>query len=320
MTDSGFLYPRQEHYDSGRLDVGDGHTMYYEQTGNPDGIPIVCLHGGPGLSISNGIRSLFNPEKFRLIQYDQRGCGQSAPAASLKDNTTAHLVNDIDKLQQHLRIDTWHVFGGSWGSTLALAYAHAFAEQIRSLIVNGIFLGTKEELCNVYGKDGVVAKIFPEAFEQFYNLLPEVFQRDPISGYHTILSSKDDPLHSQALAAWVRFHSKIFMLDASDDLVEQYVSAPNAFLTEALFETYYLKHNCFIDGAALLRNLSVKLRNKKVEIIQGRYDMICPFETAWRLHKALGGSNLHIVTNAGHHSGEPPIAERLVTVLNTIQI
>lgn len=319
MTDRDFLYPRQEHDDSGRLNVGNGHTLYYEQTGNPVGIPIVCLHGGPGLSISKGIRSLFNPEKFRLIQYDQRGCGQSTPAGSLQDNTTPHLVADLDQLRQRLKIDRWHVFGGSWGSTLALAYANIFPEHIASLIINGIFLGTPAELYNVYGKGGVVAKIFPDFLEQFYAPLPEDLQRDPIAGYHKILSSKDDPLHSQALAAWVRFHSKIFVLDASDDLVEQYVAAPGAFLTGALFETCYLKHNCFIDGTALLTDLSAKLRNKRVEIIQGRYDMICPFETAWRLHKALRGSNLHIVTNAGHHSGEPPIAERLVTVLNTIQ-
>lgn len=319
MSDTDFLYPKREHYDSGCLDVGDGHILYYEQSGNAHGIPIVCLHGGPGLSISRGMRSLFDPEKFRLVQYDQRGCGQSTPTGSLENNTTAHLVADLNKLRQHLNIDTWHVFGGSWGCTLALAYTHAFPEQVASLIVNGIFLGTQEELRSVYWKDGVVAKIFPDVFEQFYALIPEDFQDDPLSGYHALLSSKDAPLHSRALAAWIRFHSKISMLDVSDTLIERYLASPDAFLTEALFESCYLKHHCFIDGAALLRELPAMLRGKRVEIIQGRYDMVCPFETAWRLHKALKESRLHIVANAGHSSSETSLANCLVTVLNDMQ-
>lgn len=315
MNGQEFFYPEIHPYDSGRLNVGEGHILYFEQSGNPRGRPLVCLHGGPGDKISASIRRLFNPEKFRIIQYDQRGCGKSTPKGVSETNTTPHLVADLDKLIRHLKIEKWDVFGGSWGSALALAYADKHPDQIDSMIINGIFLGRRKELDHLYHKNGLAGLLFPDVYEPFYDLLPEEYKNDPVEGYNQLLTSNDSQIRCCSAKAWTRLEFRLSKLDIDDETVSQYLEDIDACIEHALFQIHYFRRNCFMDGDSLLKSLPDKLSGKIVHIIQGRYDMICPLETAWKLHKSLKDSFLHIIPNVGHDSREPSTTRKLVEVL-----
>lgn len=312
------LYPEITPYETGMLDVGDGHSLYWETSGNRDGVPIVFLHGGPGSGSSPWQRQLFNPEKYKIVLFDQRGSGKSTPHASLDDNTTPHLVSDIEKLRAHLGIDKWHVSGGSWGSTLALAYADDHANRILSLTMYGIFLCRPQELRDLYFDGGIASRIFPDVFENYIGLLDEPERADPIKGYHKLFTGADKAVAHQAVDMWTRLEKRVSALIVPEEKLNEEMSNPDFVLAHSLVENHYFLNNGFIDGDALLASLPAKLNGIPVHIIQGRYDMVCPFKTAWDLHKALPKSHLHTIDNAGHTAKEPVTTSKLVEVFDRL--
>ena len=312
------LYPEIAPYETGMLDVGDSHQLYWEISGNPDGLPVVFLHGGPGSGSNPWQRQLFNPEKFRIILFDQRGAGKSLPHASLKDNTTPHLVADMDKLRRHLKIDKWHVSGGSWGSTLALAYADEYPEQVLSLTLYGIFLCRPQELQDLYYDGGLASRIFPDVFDEYLEILPPEKQADPIQGYYDIFTGHDKELRQKAVTLWTRLEKRVSALIVPDEKLNEEMSDHNFVLAHSLLENHYFLNNGFMDGDNLLQGLPDKLADIPVNIVQGRYDMVCPFRTAWELHKALPHSQLHIIDNAGHTAKEEKTTARLIEVFDRL--
>lgn len=305
-------------FNTGMLDVGDGHVMYYERFGNPGGIPMVNLHGGPGSGISTSFRALLDLNKFHLIQYDQRGCGKSTPFAELKNNTTPYLVTDIEKLRHHLGIDKWHVSGGSWGSSLALAYAVEHGQNILSLVLAGIFLARDKELHNLYFENGIASIVFPDVFEPFIALVKPDRRANPMAAYREMFLSDDLALRNRALEAWTRLEATVAMLEMPPEIIAEYLADPEFTLTHSLFENYYMMHNCFMDGDDILNKIGEAVKNIPVHIVQGRYDMVCPFETAWELHKAIPHGTLHIIGNAGHSAKEPGKAQKLTEIFNAL--
>lgn len=310
------LYPEIEPYEMGMLDVRDGHNIYWEASGNPEGAPIVFLHGGPGSGSSPWQRQLFNPEKYRIILFDQRGSGKSMPHASLEHNTTADLVADMERLREHLKIKKWHIAGGSWGSTLALAYADHYAKYILSITIYGIFLCRQQELKDLYFDGGIASRIFPDVFDDYLKVLPGGDRENPIKGYNKLFKSPDSRLAQRAVEMWTRLEKRVSALVVPDEKLNEEMSNPDFVLAHSLVENHYFLNNGFIDGDALLKSLPKKLENVPVHIIQGRYDMVCPFKTAWELHQALPNSSLHIIDNAGHTAKEPATTAKLVEIFD----
>lgn len=316
MTDLKTLYPPILPYDSGFLDVGDDHRMYFEQSGNPNGAPIVFLHGGPGSGSSPWQRQLFDPDKYRIILFDQRGSGQSTPHAGLDHNTTPHLIADMEALRHNLDIEHWHIAGGSWGSTLALAYADAWPDRVLGLVLYGIFLCRPAELRDLYFDGGTASKIFPDVFEDYLNILPPDQRDDPLSGYRDLFLSADPDLRLKAIDLWTRLEKRLSALVVPAEKLQEEMSDPEFVLAHSLVENHYFRHNGFIEGAKLLESLPPKLKGKSVDLIQGRYDMVCPFKTAWELHRALPDSRLHIIEAAGHTAKEPATTSALIETLD----
>ena len=312
------LYPPIDPYDTGMLDVGDGHKLYWEQSGNPDGQPIIFLHGGPGSGTSPAHRQFFNPDKYRIILFDQRGAGKSTPHASLDNNTTPHLVADIEKLRTSLDIESWYVSGGSWGSTLALAYAMEHSARVNALVLYGIFLCRDEELRDLYFEGGTSSRIFPDVFEDFINLLPEDKRDNPLQGYQDLFQSTDSDIRLKAVDLWTRLEKRVSALIVSEETLNEKMSDPDYVLAHSLVENHYFLSNGFIDGDKILRELPMKINGKTMHIIQGRYDMVCPFKTAWDLHKACSHSKLHIIDNAGHTAEEPKTTSKLIEILDML--
>jgi proline iminopeptidase len=310
------LYPPIEPYESGMLDIGDGHSVYWEQSGNKAGVPIVFLHGGPGSGCTPWQRQLFNPDKYRIILFDQRGAGKSTPHASLENNTTAHLVEDIEKLRVHLNIENWHVTGGSWGATLALTYAMAHSERVNSLALYGIFLCRDEELRNLYFDGGVASYVYPEIFYEYLNFLPEDKRDNPFIGYGDLFQDEDRATRLKALDLWTRLEKRVASLIVTDEALNQEMSDPDFVLAHSLLENHYFLHNGFIDGDDMISRLKETLGNKTIHLVQGRYDMVCPFKTAWEVHKALPNSQLHIIDDAGHTAKQPQVASKFINILD----
>lgn len=315
---SAILYPEIEPYETGMLDVGNGHKLYWETSGNPDGMPIVFLHGGPGSGSAPWRRQYYNPDKFRIIQFDQRGAGKSTPHASLNHNTTEHLVGDMDKVRRHLNIDKWHVSGGSWGSTLALAYADKYAEHILSITIYGIFLCRDQELRDLYFDGGIASRIFPDVFEKYLEILPADKRDNPIQGYHDIFISDDKALRDRAVEMWTRLEKRVSALIVPDAQLNAEMSDHDFVLAHSLVENHYFMHHGFINGDNLLKTLRKKLADIPVHIIQGRYDMVTPFKTAWDLHKALPHSELYIIDNAGHTAKEEKTTAKLLEAFDSL--
>ena len=312
------LYPPIEPYDTGMLDVGDGHNLYWEQSGNPQGEPIVFLHGGPGSGTSPAHRQFFDPAKYRIILFDQRGAGKSTPHASLDNNTTPHLVADIEKLRAHLGLENWHVFGGSWGSTLGLAYAMAHSERVDALVLYGIFLCREEELRNLYFEGGVVSRVFPDVFEDFIKLLPEDKRDNPLQGYYELFESEDRNMRLKALDLWTRLEKRVASLVVTLGALNKEMANPDFVLAHSLLENHYFKHNGFIDGNKMLENLSKIIGDKTIHLVQGRYDMVCLFKTAWEVHQSLPNSQIHIIEDAGHTKKQPQVARKLIEILDAL--
>jgi proline iminopeptidase len=303
------LYPEIEPFDSGFLSVSPLHTLYYEQSGNPHGKPVVFLHGGPGGGTNPKCRRFFDPAVYRIVLFDQRGCGQSTPHAELTDNTTWDLVADIERLREQLAIDRWQVFGGSWGSTLALAYAQTHPDKVTELVLRGIFMLRRWELEWFYQK-GCDA-LYPDAWETFLGAIPEVERGDLMSAYHRRLISPDARARMDAARAWSVWEGATSFLWQDKTHIES--SAEDEFaLAFARIECHYFVNGGFFEhDDQLLRNVE-RIRGIPAVIVQGRYDVVCPLRSAWDLHRAWPEADLHIVQDAGHSAFEPGILHELV--------
>jgi len=295
------------------LDVGTPHRMYWEQSGNPKGLPVVFLHGGPGAGTAPAYRRFFDPVQYRIILFDQRGSGRSTPEAELKDNSTAHLIADIEALRRHLRVERWVVFGGSWGSTLALAYGQAHAERCIAFILRGVFLFSDDEINWFIGASGDgMGRFFPEAHRAFAGLIPAAEQGDLLTAYYQRLTNPDPAVHKPAAAAWCAYENACSRLipaagkgGRGDD---QYY---NGALSMARIEAHYMMNRGFLTPDQLLNGLDNIAKHPAV-IVQGRYDMVCPIATADRLARAWPGAQYRVVPDAGHSSMEPGIRAALV--------
>lgn len=306
------FYPSIEPFDTGRLKVSPIHELYYEQTGNPNGQPAVFLHGGPGAGLIPDYRRFFDPETYRVVLFEQRGCGRSTPHASLEDNTTWHLVDDIEKLREHLGIDRWLVFGGSWGSTLSLAYAQMHPDRVTALVLRGIFLCREKELRWFYQAGEGASAIFPDLWEDYVNVIPPAERGDMLTAYHRRLMSDDEKVRLEAAKAWSVWEGSILKLIPDQDVIRN--SGEDQFaLAVARIEAHYFVNKAFFDSDNYLIENVGKIRHIPSVIVQGRYDIVCPMMSAWELHRAWPEADMQIVPDAGHASTEPGIIDQLVT-------
>jgi proline iminopeptidase len=303
------LYAPIEPFDTGRLKVSPVHELYYEQVGNPAGKPAVFLHGGPGGGIVADYRRYFNPAIYRAVLFEQRGSGQSTPHASLEDNTTWHLVSDIEQLREHLGIETWQVFGGSWGSTLALAYAETHPDRVNELVLRGIFLCRPKEIQWFY-QEGASA-IFPDVWEEYLKAIPPAERTDLVTAYYRRLTSEDDSVRLEAARAWSIWEGSTSKLFFDPAAIEKFAE-PEFALAFARIECHYFMNNAFFNTDNYLIENVEKIRRIPSVIVQGRYDVVCPMMSAWDLHKAWPEAQLRIIRDAGHSISEPGIIDALV--------
>ena len=303
------LYPKIKPYDSGFLNV-DQHQVYFEQCGNPNGKPALFLHGGPGGGGSEEVRRFFNPDLYRIIIFDQRGCGRSKPHGCLENNTTWHLVSDIENLREKLGIEKWLVFGGSWGSTLSLAYAQAHPKSVSELVLRGIFLLRKEELHWFY-QDGA-SRIFPEAWSGFLDIIDEDKRNNLMSSYHEIFKSDDKEKRLKAAIAWSKWEAATSSLAYKPSLVEEF-SNPEFALAFALIENhYFVNKGWFKTENQIIDNIDI-IRSIPAVIVQGRYDVVCPMKTAWELSEAWPEAELIVAPASGHTAFEKEITHALIS-------
>ncbi len=302
-------YPPIEPYKTGFLDVGSGHQIYWEESGNPKGVPAIFLHGGPGSGTEPSHRGFFDPKVFRIVLIDQRGCGKSRPHSSLVDNTTWHLVDDIEKVRKHLKIDKWLVFGGSWGSTLSLAYAESHPECVLALVLRGIFLGRKKELHWFYQFGA--HHLFPDEWEKYLDPIPMEERGDLMKAYYRRLISKDAAERRRAASAWAGWEGATLKLIFDPNLFLQFTEGDHADAV-ARIECHYFVNHCFFKTDNWLLEQIGKIRRVPSRIIQGRYDIVCPMESAWDLHKAWPEAEFEVIKDAGHAASEPGIADGLV--------
>jgi proline iminopeptidase len=301
------LFPEIEPYSTGMLDLGGRHAMYWEQSGNPRGEPVLFLHGGPGAGAAAAHRRFFDPSYYRIVIFDQRGAGRSTPLGELHDNTTPHLIADIETLRGHLGIERWLVFGGSWGSTLALAYGETHPERCSSFILRGIFLCRRSEIdWFLYG----LRTLFPEAWRGFAGIIPENERRDLLAGYYRRLIDPDPRVHMRAARAWSSYEGACSTLLPSPETVAYFASDVVA-LGLARIEAHYFTHDIFLPENVLLDNLS-RIRHVPGLIVQGRYDAVCPIITADEVHRAWPEAEYIVVPDAGHSAWEPGICAQLV--------
>jgi proline iminopeptidase len=303
------LYPPIEPYHRDHLRVSDLHSIYYEQAGNPDGKPVVFLHGGPGGGIQPIYRQYFDPTRWRIVLFDQRGCGKSTPHASLIENTTWNLVSDIDKLREFLGIEKWTVFGGSWGSTLALAYAQLHPDRCSELILRGIFMLRQKELQWFY-QEGT-SNIFPEAWQEYLKPIPPEERHDMILAYYKRLTSEDKAVQLEAARAWSVWEASTSKLFPDEKAIA--MAAGDSFATAfARIECHYFMNKGFFESEdQLLRGVD-KIRHIPSVIVQGRYDVVCPMVTAWELHQVWQEAEFIVVPDAGHSVTEPGIRDALI--------
>jgi proline iminopeptidase len=303
------LYDPIEPFDQGRLPVSPIHTLYYEQCGNPEGQPVVFLHGGPGGGISPNYRRYFDPEAYRVVLFDQRGAGQSTPHANLEDNTTWHLVSDIERLREHLGIESWMVFGGSWGSTLSLSYAQTHPQRARQLVLRGIFLCRQKEIKWFY-QEGASA-IFPDVWEEYLKVIPEAERGDMLTAYHRRLTSDDEAVRLEAARAWSIWEGSTSKLFPDQELIDHFAE-PHLALALARIECHYFMNNAFFETDNYLIENIDKIRRIPAVIVQGRYDVVCPMMSAWELQRAWPEAELQVIPDSGHSMSEPGIISALV--------
>ena len=309
-----YLFDPIEPYDQRMLEVGDGHQVYVEQCGSPAGIPVVVLHGGPGGGCSPAMRRYFDPAEYRVILFDQRGCGRSRPHASVEDNTTWHLVRDIEKIRQVLGIERWVVFGGSWGATLALIYAQAHPERAAHLILRGVFLMTRSELDWFYG--GGAGKFFPDLWARFAGLIPEDERDDMIAAYHRRLFSGNTVVETRHARAWAGWENALASVAQDGPVAEAPAQYARAF---ARLENHYFRHAGWLERDGQILDDLPLISHVPGTIVQGRYDMICPPAAAWRLAQGWMRADLKMVPVAGHALSEPGITAELIRATRAVQ-
>lgn len=293
------LFADIELRDRGRISLDNGHEMYWEETGRSDGVPIVFLHGGPGAGTMPVHRRFFDPDYFRIILFDQRGAGRSTPPASILANTTADLVSDLEILRAHLSVERWHLFGGSWGSTLALTYAQTFPERCLGLVLRGIFTCSPREVdWFLYG----MGRVFPDAWREFANSIPEGERGDLLTAYSARLNNPDPQVHMPAARAWATYEARCSTLKPNPDAVRS-ISASEGTLALARIEAHYLSNGAFLEPDQLIEG-AARMRELPGTIVHGRYDMVCPVETADRLARAWPEAEFTIVPDAGHSALE----------------
>ena len=301
------LYPPLEPYASGFLAVDSGHVLYWETCGNPNGIPVLFLHGGPGGGCSATSRRFFDPSRYRIILFDQRGCGRSTPTGSLESNTTTHLISDIEALRKLLNIEKWLLFGGSWGATLALHYAQQYPQRVSAMVLRAVFTARQSELDWLYGANSRgAASIFPEAWARFVDFIPEPARADLIAAYHARLTSGNAEVESAAARRWCVWEDALATF-----LPSPLFSDGVALRSLARIEAHYFVHHAFLREGQLIAN-AMLLRDIPGVIVQGRYDAVTPPITAWELHRAWPRSTLHIVPDAGHASSDPGVERELI--------
>ncbi len=308
------LYPPIEPYRQQLLDMPGGHRLYVEQCGNPDGAPVVVLHGGPGGGCSPGMRRFFDPRHYRTVLFDQRGCGRSSPHAGVENNTTWDLVADIERIRKDLGIERWVVFGGSWGACLALLYAQAHPDRVEALALRGVFTMTRAELGWFYG--GGAGRFWPEQWRAFAQMVPADERDDLIAAYHKRLFGADPVEQARFARAWAGWESALAVLDPGDG--RGYPSSAYA-LAFARLENHYFTHGGFLECDDQVMRDMPRIRHLPGHIVQGRYDMICPPHTAQALHEAWPGSTLKMIANAGHALSEPGITAALVALMDGLR-
>ena len=308
------LYPAIQPARTWRFPVADGHTLYLEECGNPNGVPVVFLHGGPGGSCEPGHRRFFNPEAYRIILFDQRGCGKSRPHASLENNTTWDLVADLESIRDFLGVERWVVFGGSWGSTLALAYAQTHAERVLGLILRGIFLARDEDVRWFF--DGQAARIFPESWQHFVEPIPPGERKDILDAYYERLTSDNEIVRMGAAKAWSIWEGSSVTLLPDKNVVDHF-SDPHIALSIARLECHYFRNGCFLRPNQLLEDMN-KIGHLPGFIVHGRYDMVCPIDQAFLLKERWNHVHIRVIDDAGHAVTEPGISSALVSCCNAM--
>jgi proline iminopeptidase len=301
------LFPEVTPYSTGYLAVEEPHEIYWSQSGNPDGVPVLYIHGGPGAGCSPQANRFFDPDYYRIILFDQRGSGRSTPPACLENNTTDDLIGDMEQLRQHLSIEAWHIFGGSWGSTLALSYAAEKPKRVLSMVLRGIFLLEQEGIdWFLYGNKS----IFPEAWEQFVSIIPEDRHDDLLEAYYERLTSEDEEIQMEAAINWSLHESACASLIPNYEIVTTEEQRAQA-LSISVIECHYFRNNLIAPKDSLLNKINA-FRHIPSVIVQGRYDMICPIQSAHRLHNAWPEADFIVVPDAGHSANEPAIRSRLI--------
>lgn len=302
------LYPEIKPYAQHDLIVDDIHTIYVEECGNPEGIPVLFVHGGPGAGAGKTDRRFFDPERYRIIVFDQRGSGRSKPHAELEKNTPAHLIDDMETIRQTLKVDKWVLFGGSWGSTLSLLYAQRYPQQVSGLILRGIFLCRAQDLHWFYQAGAHL--VFPDYWEEFVKPIAEEERHNLMQAYYKRLTGDNELAKMAAAKAWSLWEGHCATLRPSQDVVNAF-SDPHMALSLARIEAHYFTNDCFIEANQIINNAAT-LEGIPGIIIHGRYDMICPLDNAWTLHKLWPDSELHIIRDAGHSAHEPSIIDALI--------
>lgn len=301
------LFPEIEEFASHQLETGDGHTIYMEQAGNPEGIPAIFLHGGPGSGCNPNHRRYFNPDKYHIIIFDQRGCNRSTPQGCIKNNTTPDLIQDIENIREYLKIDQWLVFGGSWGATLGLLYAEAHPQHVTGMILRGTFLARQSDL-DWFAKAGA-SRVFPDHWEQFIREIPLDERHDLVAAYHQRLTDKDDVIKKKFARSWSDWATRLVTWNLTEQKNE--TEDIRTTVNQVSIETHYAYHRYFIKENQILDDIS-KIPNVPITLIHGRKDLTCTLESSWSLHHALPQSEMIIVPDAGHLAGEPAMVDALV--------
>ncbi len=304
------LYPELKSTASQHLDVGEGHTIYVEEAGNPQGIPVLFVHGGPGGGCSPEHRRFFNPERYRIILFDQRGCGRSLPHGSLEQNNSQALIQDMERIRLTLNVDNWLLFGGSWGSTLSLAYAEEYPERVSGLVLRGIFLCRPRDIHWFY-QEGA-SFVFPDYWQEYLAPIAKEERNNMLAAYYRKLTSDNELSRMAAAKAWSIWEGRCSTLDPNPNIVEHF-GDPHVALAMARIEAHYFIHNSFLEPDQLIRDAH-KLSDIPTWIVHGRYDMVCPIEQAFALKAAIPHATLDIIRNAGHSAFEPGITDRLVQI------
>lgn len=302
------LYPDIEPYVTHSIQADEPHLLYVEESGTATGIPVLFIHGGPGAGCEAFHRRFYDPERYRIILFDQRGSGKSTPHASLDNNTSQDLVADMERIREHLGIDQWLLFGGSWGSTLALLYAQTHPDRVLGLILRGIFLCTPEEIHWFY-QDGA-SRLFPDYWEDYEKPVPEDQRGNMLQAYYNILTGEDEIARMAAAKAWSLWEGRTSTLRPANAVVDHFGN-PHTALSLARIEAHYFVNNTFLEPDQLIRDMG-RISHLPGTIVHGRYDVVCPLQNAWRLHKAWPGSTLRVIADSGHSALEPGIVNALV--------